>query len=140
MDYLKDSNTSKTKTSVEDEEDKESIFSGSSSHHSKSRSRSRHRDNSNEKYSPRINRFDKERENESPKARVEDSPRVEGEENEEKAFIMKNGCCRECMRAFSKTGKSCLCQVPKFERNYGLPEKGCNFCGCQGKFKILIYF
>lgn len=24
-------------------------------------------------------------------------------------FIMKNGCCRECMKAFSKTGKSCLC-------------------------------
>ena len=20
-------------------------------------------------------------------------------------FVMKNGCCRECMRAFSKTGK-----------------------------------
>ena len=30
-------------------------------------------------------------------------------------FIMKNGCCKECMRAFSKSGKSCLCQVPKSE-------------------------
>jgi hypothetical protein len=28
-------------------------------------------------------------------------------------FIMKNGCCRECMKAFSKNGKSCLCQVPR---------------------------
>jgi hypothetical protein len=37
------------------------------------------------------------------------------------------------MRAFSKTGKSCLCQVPKFERKYTLPDKGCNFCGCKGK-------
>ena len=47
-------------------------------------------------------------------------------------FIMKNGCCKECMRAFSKTGKSCLCQVPKSERKYTLSEKGCNFCGCHG--------
>ena len=54
------------------------------------------------------------------------------EDNEEKHFIMKNGCCRDCMRAFSKTGKSCLCQVPKDERKYILAEKGCNFCGCHG--------
>lgn len=47
-------------------------------------------------------------------------------------FIMKNGCCKDCMRAFSKTGKSCLCQVPKSERKYTLSEKGCNFCGCHG--------
>ena len=47
-------------------------------------------------------------------------------------FIMKNGCCKECMRAFSKNGKSCLCQVPKSERKNTLPEKGCNFCGCHG--------
>jgi hypothetical protein len=45
---------------------------------------------------------------------------------------MKNGCCKDCMRAFSKTGKSCLCQVPKSERKYTLSEKGCNFCGCHG--------
>ena len=45
---------------------------------------------------------------------------------------MKNGCCKECMRAFSKNGKSCLCQVPKSERKNTLPEKGCNFCGCHG--------
>lgn len=50
----------------------------------------------------------------------------------DKGFIIKNGCCRECMRAFSKTGKSCLCQVPKFERKYTLPDKGCHFCGCHG--------
>ena len=36
------------------------------------------------------------------------------------------------MRAFSKNGKSCLCQVPKSERKNTLPEKGCNFCGCHG--------
>jgi len=48
------------------------------------------------------------------------------------SFIMKNGCCKECMRAFSKNGKSCLCQVPKSERKNTLPEKGCNFCGCHG--------
>jgi len=56
------------------------------------------------------------------------------EKNEEndKKFIMKNGCCRDCMRAFSKNGKSCLCQVPKMERNYTLPEKGCHICECHG--------
>lgn len=47
-------------------------------------------------------------------------------------FVIKNGCCRACMRAFSKSGKSCLCQVPKHERKYLLSEKGCNYCGCQG--------
>lgn len=49
-----------------------------------------------------------------------------------KSFIVKNGCCRECMKAFSKLGKSCLCQVPKFERKYYLPDKGCNVCACKG--------
>ena len=24
-------------------------------------------------------------------------------------FVIKNGCCRECMKAFSKQGKACLC-------------------------------
>ena len=52
--------------------------------------------------------------------------------NNPSKFIMKNGCCKECMRAFSKSGKSCLCQVPKSERKYILSEKGCNFCGCHG--------
>lgn len=36
------------------------------------------------------------------------------------------------MKAFSKTGKSCLCQVPKKERRYTLPDKGCPHCGCKG--------
>lgn len=53
-------------------------------------------------------------------------------EIERKNFVMKNGCCRDCMRAFSKTGKSCLCQVPKMERKYTLPDKGCHFCKCHG--------
>lgn len=47
-------------------------------------------------------------------------------------FIMKNGCCRECMKAFSKNGKSCLCQVPHKERKFQLPENGCVYCGCKG--------
>ena len=47
-------------------------------------------------------------------------------------FIMKNGCCRECMKAFSKTGKSCLCQVPRLQRRATLPTNGCKYCGCKG--------
>jgi len=47
-------------------------------------------------------------------------------------FIMKNGCCRECMKAFSKSGKSCLCQVPRLQRRATLPINGCKFCGCKG--------
>ena len=31
-----------------------------------------------------------------------------GEEDGTEKFIMKNGCCRECMKAFSKTGKVIL--------------------------------
>jgi len=45
---------------------------------------------------------------------------------------MKNGCCKNCMRAFSKYNKSCICQVPKKVRKTALPESGCNFCGCKG--------
>jgi hypothetical protein len=52
--------------------------------------------------------------------------------SEGKSFVIKNGCCKECMKAFSKTGKSCLCQVPRRERKFSLSEKGCNFCGCKG--------
>jgi hypothetical protein len=36
------------------------------------------------------------------------------------------------MKAFSKNGKSCLCQVPRRERKFILPETGCNYCGCHG--------
>lgn len=59
-------------------------------------------------------------------------------EDEDKHFVMKNGCCRDCMKAFSKSGKSCLCQVPKIERKYILSDKGCNYCGCHGKNIFLI--
>ena len=52
--------------------------------------------------------------------------------NNNSTFIMKNGCCRNCMKAFSKNGKSCLCQVPRKERKFYLPESGCNYCGCHG--------
>eukprot|EP00826_Nyctotherus_ovalis_P048078 TRINITY_DN5627_c0_g1_i8.p3 TRINITY_DN5627_c0_g1~~TRINITY_DN5627_c0_g1_i8.p3 ORF type:complete len:128 (-),score=58.63 TRINITY_DN5627_c0_g1_i8:55-438(-) len=45
---------------------------------------------------------------------------------------LKNGCCKDCMKAFSKSGKSCLCQVPRLQRRSTLPSKGCKFCGCSG--------
>ena len=45
---------------------------------------------------------------------------------------MKNGCCRDCMKAFSKNGRSCLCQVPRKERKFHLAESGCNYCRCKG--------
>jgi hypothetical protein len=92
--------------------DKENLFSDISSSFSRSRSHSRN----------------------SKEDKLERSERTD----EDKRFIMKNGCCRDCMRAFSKTGKSCLCQVPKYERKYTLPEKGCNFCGCHGNELNLI--
>jgi len=60
------------------------------------------------------------------------SQSIDKKEEKDKVFIIKNGCCRECMRAFSKNGKSCLCQVPKRERKYTLADKGCNYCGCKG--------
>lgn len=47
-------------------------------------------------------------------------------------FVAKNGCCKDCMKAFSKSGKSCLCQVPKAQRRTPLSENGCKFCGCKG--------
>lgn len=44
-------------------------------------------------------------------------PRMHNEGNShshsQERFDPKNGCCRKCMKAFSKSGKSCLCQVPK---------------------------
>lgn len=72
------------------------------------------------------------------------SPRIkrlkfEDDKEDSSNFVMKNGCCRECMRAFSKSGKSCLCQVPKYERKYTLPDNGCNFCGCNGNFKNFCF-
>ena len=36
------------------------------------------------------------------------------------------------MKAFSKTGKSCLCQVPKEVRKTKLPVEGCKICSCTG--------
>jgi hypothetical protein len=36
------------------------------------------------------------------------------------------------MKAFSKSGKSCLCQVPKEVRKTALPEEGCKICFCTG--------
>jgi hypothetical protein len=45
---------------------------------------------------------------------------------------MKNGCCKDCMKSFSKSGKSCICQVPKAQRRTSLSSNGCKFCGCHG--------
>jgi hypothetical protein len=36
------------------------------------------------------------------------------------------------MKAFSKSGKSCLCQVPKEVRQTKLPTEGCKICSCKG--------
>ena len=36
------------------------------------------------------------------------------------------------MKAFSYSGKSCLCQVPLRDRNAELNPKGCLICGCHG--------
>ena len=60
--------------------------------------------------------------------------------NKNNKFVMKNGCCRNCMKAFSKTGKSCLCQVPHKERKFQLPENGCIYCGCKGCNPIDVRF
>lgn len=72
------------------------------------------------------------------KEKDREDKKYKSEDIDDKHFVMKNGCCRDCMRAFSKTGKSCLCQVPKHERKYTLPDKGCNFCGCHGKLSYIF--
>jgi hypothetical protein len=63
--------------------------------------------------------------------RPSDPERHSYERSEEK-FDPKNGCCRKCMKAFSKSGKSCLCQVPKEVRKTSLPVEGCKICSCTG--------
>ena len=65
----------------------------------------------------------------SPEAIVDVNKEMSSNANK---LIMKNGCCRECMKAFSKSGKSCLCQVPRMQRRATLPANGCKFCGCKG--------
>lgn len=32
-----------------------------------------------------------------------------GKDSKDKSFIMRNGCCKECMKAFSKSGKVLVC-------------------------------
>ena len=46
----------------------------------------------------------------SPRSASDMKPVVAAQNEEEEAakFVMKNGCCRECMRAFSKSGKVSL--------------------------------
>lgn len=36
------------------------------------------------------------------------------------------------MKAFNKSGKACLCQVPRNQRRTSLPYDGCKFCKCLG--------
>jgi hypothetical protein len=38
------------------------------------------------------------------------------------------------MKAFSKSNKACLCQVPQNVRKAKLPGSGCKLCGCLGKY------
>mmetsp|Transcript_463 Transcript_463/g.431 ORF Transcript_463/g.431 Transcript_463/m.431 type:complete len:183 (+) Transcript_463:128-676(+) len=45
---------------------------------------------------------------------------------------LRNGCCKECMKAFSSTGKACLCQVPSKVRRRKIPDEGCIICKCHG--------
>ncbi|CAD8132083.1 unnamed protein product [Paramecium octaurelia] len=55
--------------------------------------------------------------------------------DESSEFNTVNGCCKKCMKAFSKKGKeakSCLCQVPRAVRKKPLPAHGCQYCGCHG--------
>ena len=107
---------------LQENQQRDNIFSDGSSSKSKSPSvisKSRSPSNSSSKSDYKN----------SPKRHRSRSP---SERSHSKELRMKNGCCKECMRAFSKTGKSCLCQVPKNERKYSLPEKGCNYCGCHG--------
>jgi hypothetical protein len=40
---------------------------------------------------------------------------------------LKNGCCRACMRAWSKSGRACPCQVPASVRRFPLPPEGCKY-------------
>jgi len=60
--------------------------------------------------------------------------RKKAEETESKSHfeLMRNGCCKECMKAFSGSGKACICQVPASVRRRKLPDSGCIYCGCFG--------
>lgn len=66
------------------------------------------------------------------------------EDMKEREELMRNGCCKKCMKAFSKNQKACLCQVPKAVRKQPLPPEGCNYCGCLGInlkfFKNQLFF
>jgi len=114
-------------------ENEENLFSDVSSEESKVQSSRSH---------SRSPSYDDRRRRKRSKSRSR-SPRIkrlkcEDDKDEANNFVMKNGCCRDCMRAFSKSGKSCLCQVPKYERKYTLPDNGCNICGCTGNCLILF--
>jgi len=115
-------------------ENEENLFSDISSKNSNIQSSGSHSNSPSHDYKRR-NKRSKSR-SRSPKAK---RLKFEDDKDDSSNFIMKNGCCRHCMRAFSKSGKSCLCQVPRSERKYTLPEIGCNICGCHGKNLFLKF-
>ena len=124
----------------------DNISRSMSSHHSShssnnrsfaSKSRSRSRSNNNSNRNENLQNYDNFNErnvkNFGNKFKDYNNNRRDRNKNiNNNNFIMKNGCCRDCMKAFSKNGKSCLCQVPRKERKFHLPENGCNYCGCKG--------
>jgi len=63
-----------------------------------------------------------------------DYERKKAEEAERASHFeaMRNGCCKECMKAFSVSGKACVCQVPASVRRRKIPDTGCIYCGCYG--------
>lgn len=67
---------------------------------------------------------------EDPEYKPSDKPTQETILSE--GFQARNGCCRRCMKAFSRTNKACLCQVPKEVRQTELPVTGCKYCNCMG--------
>ena len=107
-----------------------------------SRSRSRSQSEKNSRNSDQNKNFDNQNQDKGNKNngnkfknfknRRQRNTNSNNQSNNSTPFIMKNGCCRSCMKAFSKNGKSCLCQVPRRERKFILPETGCNYCGCHG--------
>lgn len=136
--YEKEDNISKSMSSHNSgRSNKSNSFVSKSSPRSRSRSRSRFNNYSPNNYNINLNydndNFQKRNnQNLGNKFKNYNQNRRERNNNSDNTFVMRNGCCRNCMKAFSKNGKSCLCQVPRKERKFHLPENGCNYCGCKG--------
>lgn len=108
----------------------EDILSATSSSKSKNSSKSFDKSFSRSKNSEKSQSRESQKNRKHSRSRSKSLSR--GSSQKEKGFVMRNGCCKDCMRAFNKSGRSCLCQVPKSERKYTLSDKGCNYCGCHG--------